>query len=581
MSDEKRMRDRLGWKVLGILSVITFCLGYIGFKLYFIEKGDPRPIFNLLYLSLQLFTLESGSVSGKVSIFLDIARFAAPVIVFWAVIKVIFHYLREDIAALRLRRYRDHIVICGLGEKAFQYLQDFIKNHKVVVIEQDTENDHIPSAQILGAQVLIGDARLNKMLLKARVDHAKYLLAVTGNDLTNIEISEQARIVSEQRHSKGLDCYIHIVNPLVLEVSKVHKGLWERKLKFVPHVFSIYRDAARVIFERSPLDWRPISSKTDCYAHLIIIGFGRMGENILLQAARIGHFANRKRLKVTIVDRMAQVKLQSFLFRYPNLIKICSINALNLEAEDSHVIETVREVDRDENAVISVVVCFKSDEKSLAYALGMAENMEGPGFPVSVRISQGTLLSDLLDNSRIDHLGRACRFGGFGTLDECCTAERLIGQAQDAVARRVHERYREYRNSMPDKTKADKSDPSLQEWDMLMEDLRESNRQSADHIPVKLRAVGCEFEFLNPGESPGTDGFSFTEEEIETLATMEHNRWNAERWLAGWRKGPKDKARRITPYLVEWEELSEDIKNYDRDSVRNIPHLVKIRRKQS
>ena len=48
----------------------------------------------------------------------------------------------------------------------------------------------------------------------------------------------------------------------------------------------------------------------------------------------------------------------------------------------------------------------------------------------------------------------------------------------------------------------------------------------------------------------------------------------AERILSGWQSGPKDTARKITPYLVDYAELSEEIKDYDRDAVRNLPKLI-------
>jgi hypothetical protein len=46
--------------------------------------------------------------------------------------------------------------------------------------------------------------------------------------------------------------------------------------------------------------------------------------------------------------------------------------------------------------------------------------------------------------------------------------------------------------------------------------------------------------------TPGENG------EIEQLAIIEHNRWNAERWLAGWMLGEKNIKKKISPYLVPW-----------------------------
>lgn len=60
------------------------------------------------------------------------------------------------------------------------------------------------------------------------------------------------------------------------------------------------------------------------------------------------------------------------------------------------------------------------------------------------------------------------------------------------------------------------------------------------------------------------------------MAKMEHNRWNAERWLAGWRKGPKDPGSKLNPNLIEWEKLDPKVQDWDRAFVRDIPKMVSV-----
>jgi hypothetical protein len=66
----------------------------------------------------------------------------------------------------------------------------------------------------------------------------------------------------------------------------------------------------------------------------------------------------------------------------------------------------------------------------------------------------------------------------------------------------------------------------------------------------------------------------FSAREIDVLARMEHARWNADRFLAGWKLGEKNSAKKTTPYLVDWRNLPEEIQEYDRQPVRNIPGLL-------
>jgi hypothetical protein len=69
-------------------------------------------------------------------------------------------------------------------------------------------------------------------------------------------------------------------------------------------------------------------------------------------------------------------------------------------------------------------------------------------------------------------------------------------------------------------------------------------------------------------------GRPFTDDEVEVMARLKHDRWVAERRRGGRRPGPRDPQRRTTPYLVPWEELAEEIREYDRLFVRQLPRLL-------
>ena len=60
----------------------------------------------------------------------------------------------------------------------------------------------------------------------------------------------------------------------------------------------------------------------------------------------------------------------------------------------------------------------------------------------------------------------------------------------------------------------------------------------------------------------------------EQMAEMEHGRFVQERIQQGWRLGPRDPAKKTSPYLVDWEELPADPREYDREAVRAIPALL-------
>ena len=145
----------------------------------------------------------------------------------------------------------------------------------------------------------------------------------------------------------------------------------------------------------------------------------------------------------------------------------------------------------------------------------------------------------------------------------------LLGSVREQLGRAAHEQFLENQ-----KNKRPADAPEMQPWDTLREDLKESNRQQADDIPNKLRAVGCGFEASPAGKEP--ELFTFTRSELNQMARREHERWNQERRFAGWKFGPKkDIAAKITPYLIPFDRLPAEVKKWDLDAVYAIPVLVK------
>jgi hypothetical protein len=78
-----------------------------------------------------------------------------------------------------------------------------------------------------------------------------------------------------------------------------------------------------------------------------------------------------------------------------------------------------------------------------------------------------------------------------------------------------------------------------------------------------------------PAGSPRRMIAKMPEDAVGLLAAFEHDEWMRERLQSGWVYGAeKDEVGRVSPYLVPFEDLSEDIKEIDRDTIRNIPILL-------
>ncbi|MBQ2636577.1 MAG: hypothetical protein IJG09_07780 [Methanobrevibacter sp.] len=113
---------------------------------------------------------------------------------------------------------------------------------------------------------------------------------------------------------------------------------------------------------------------------------------------------------------------------------------------------------------------------------------------------------------------------------------------------------------------------NLPTFEELTPQLKIANIRQARSIPIKLNIIGCE---LAPKSDEREAILEFSDDEVLDLAIFEHDEWCEEKIGTGWVYGEeKDIENLVTPYLVPWDDLTDDIKEYDVDPVKNIPHLM-------
>ncbi len=562
---------RWRWLVVVALAAVAFALGLVGHRRVASARGEGWALTDCAFFTLRLFFLKARVVGGQ-SWELEAARWLAPAVAAyaaWAGLAVLF---RRQFDRVRLRLGRGHVVVCGLGRMGMQLVGDLLAHgDRVVAIERDSGNDSVRRAEEQGAIVLVGRASDPALLRRAGVGRARSVVAICGSDGANVEVAVGVYGIVRAGAAAGarpVRCLVHVVDLRLCALFRRHRIFTEAGDRLEARIVNPYETSARLLLQTHALEQEAAGADERRQVHLVVVGFGQMGESVALQAARIGHFASGRPLRLTVVDQAAEERERAFRRRYPQLGRACDAAFVTGDYDGAEIAGAMAGWASDPGAVTSVAVCFDDDSRSLSCALGLLSELGGRRVPIFVRMGEDAGLAKLVESASSSSAW-AEQVHAFGMVDRVCTRRMLLGEELDRLARAIHARYlaERARDAEP------QPGPTLPDWASLPQHLKESCRQQADHIPVKLRAVGCTSGPADPGRQAVT---AFADGEVELLARMEHARWNAERRLAGWTPGPRDPERRTTPYLVPYDELPDEIQDYDRQAVRQIPALLEL-----
>jgi hypothetical protein len=560
------------WYIIGALWVVAIVLGYIGYSRTFSVQGESIPPADILYKTLLLFKL-NYSLSGAVAWELEVARFLAPAVALFTVIQAFAAIYYRQIQISRMRFASDHAVICGLGLKGLLLARAFYDHgFRVVVIERGEVNPLIEECRAFGAVVLTGNATDPEMLRKARVDRARYLVSVFGDDGPNAEVAVNARALTRSRHGKPLTCLVHIVDLQLCNMLREEEMRVTQDENFRLEFFNVFDlGALALLQEHPPFELAGVHGGRT--PHLLVVGMGCLGESIVMHATRnlwLGSPMSGEKPRITVIDIAAENRVGSLILRCPRMGNVCELRALQMDTESLEFARGAFLFDADGECDVSMVyICLDNDSHSLTTALTLLQQTRTCHIPIVVRMIRDAGLATLLRGQASKSPGFS-DLHAFGLLERTCTLDLLLGGTNEVLARAIHA---EYLRNRERQGVALGTDPAVRPWDELREDLKESNRRQADHIGVKLRAVGCGIAPLCDWDAPL---FEFTPEEVEKMAEMEHRRWVEERLTESWSHapGPKDLKHKTSPYLVPWDELPEDIKDLDRNTVREIPSFL-------
>ena len=157
-----------------------------------------------------------------------------------AVVGVVYALITDAIIGSRLLRtlgrrpiptsIRDHVIVCGLGAVGYRIALGIAERGvRVVAVDLSETGRFVSAARAAGVPVLVGDARQPEILQEAGVRSARAVVAVTTDDLVNLQAALNARAVRA-----GMRVVVRVFDPDF--AVRVQRGFKIRFTRSVSHL---------------------------------------------------------------------------------------------------------------------------------------------------------------------------------------------------------------------------------------------------------------------------------------------------------------------------------------------------------
>lgn len=595
------------WLITTVL-LVTSAVGWQQYLAATPFNGQPpnrHTVWDLVVMTMMLAPMKYPTVHGPdVPLLLNIGRVLLPFVFIGGMFKVAMlrSSVEKRVTQWFARTLRQHAVVCGLSQAGFALVCELLQRGRWVVLIDPKSPPALlsrlqqalqamPKATRSRFALLEGDATSTETLQMAGTGHAAEVYAVSNDDFTNLDIATASKALVQTARLGGLDCQIHV---------HFKDYLMRDPLKGDFKLFDSRALAGRAMVNQYPADAPWLAGRDFSVApHAMLIGLGGLGEQVVLQLARTAHYACGQRLQVTIVDAKASTAADGLFQRYPMLdpkvtpaqfgMPADQGNCLSLPILDLHLVQaSVDSFCQDGLAAAcaqwgapgAIYVCLGNDVETdrIAKALTIAlerslqsANPRAPGAHVCTIVKSMRRLTQ--GDPKVTDTNKAAATANVAVVDVDVlrtAASTVVTADLERMARQAHDEYIAFSKA------AGIANADLRPWETLDDETRQMNHNTTDHHLVRLREMGIDVSardlrggHLSIDARTADAARKYHADHGESFAAAEHRRWACDKLFFGWRyaEGANNKPAKLNRYLVGYENLVDDIQQYDRDNV--------------
>lgn len=389
------------------------------------------------------------------------------------------------------------------------------------------------------------------------------LLAATGEDEKAVAFLAELSpaYIIDEHGGRRLLCHLMLQSRQTLQMLQSCDFCDAIKDKFDVYPFTLDEVWSRTIL----LDREPISIQSDKHVHLVIFGMDETAESIAIYAAHVAHYPNyirnhTLRTRITMVSEDAEKVCEVLIRRYQHLfdnsfyriVKPSETKAVRkfhrpiydgrredfVDVEWEFVEAGFQNADlrkklqlwaEDDKQLLTLVCADRDENKNMSHALILPDSIYANHIPIYIYTHREVALHNL-PNLRL-----------FGMMD--CGYDTTLPLVE--MAKNVKYIYEQcYKENIETATEQVfyTVDIDCEERERLWAGESNVKRIScisnAMSIPSKMRSIGL-------GEDDWEKFYDITQEEVEILSEVEHNRWSVEELILGFRPCTDEEERDI------------------------------------
>jgi len=530
-----------------IISIVASILGLISFHLVY----PDYPFLRKLYLTFQLFTMESGDhfynngpQPATVTTVFNLARYLAVAALVITIVLAILSVLRYKYFLSKVHFMKDHTILCGLGELGEAMALNFRDKKKLVIIEKDTSNENLAGFRREGVTIIEANALDKTVMGRIGLEHASSLAAVTGDDFVNLTIVNTVLdlLKTQNPEDNGIKLTANIdsrnLKASITDEWKKERRQPETELR---RLLRDYRESSVSVrssggfdnadndltrkynmFRRNLLAYNPEGEDfKSCRGNIKLFNINQLAARYIFR-----NFPPDRFRRITGTDdRAMEILIIGFSKIGEELFKLCAqnchyinrkktritlvspgadefmkrVNAIYKNLKDLVEIKAIKMNPHHLTGTILhnlalkdvdvIYVCSAEDHYQASYSSRARELYSEMNVPV---------IRPFYKNKTWNTSNPPENLFTFNILDKVAVLEDIIDECTDRKAIAVHHRWirlaisgfiKDVEESITQGKDIPAVKPTLRPWHLLDEEIRDDNRSVVEHMNVKLRSV--------------------------------------------------------------------------------------------